>query len=225
MCRRKRKGRASDDTNAGGHCEEAYGGDVSPFKKAALGMGIPIAVAGIAWLTVNHYFHPELQAILWHRRHGNFVDAGTVRLRIPSAYIADIGANRLGATVTAEPGLFVIRSFPQEKMRLGRMEFWFQNPKELLKPVWGQRIRELMGGVFTAKHFHHVADRSYSLAGKDGICSEYSITYHGEVYYGTRFNIVCTFGEDGYAEFEGTPPSAHDFYQVIESAQMSQEKN
>jgi hypothetical protein len=195
---------------------------VSRFKKAALGAGLTIAFAGIGWLIGAHYFRPESAAIFWHQRHGDFVDADDVRLHVPSAYVADGG--RRGAILIVEPGLFAISWYPRGMQRVGKMEFWFQDKNALLKPVWGQRIREYMGSIFMARNFHHVADRAYSLAGRDGICSEYSIT-SGVFDFGTRFNIVCTFGEDGYAEFEGTSPSAADFYKIIESAQPVTRKN
>jgi hypothetical protein len=86
-------------------------------------------------------------------------------------------------------------------------------------------MRQLMSNRFTSKRFLHVADRAYSLAGQNGVCSEYSITYHGEVYYGTWLGIVCAFGADSYAQFEGRPPSAADFYRAIASAQSLQRKN
>jgi hypothetical protein len=142
---------------------------------------------------------------------------------VPIGYLSTIAASGRDVELTSEPADFSIREFVQEKARVGKMDFWFQN--DIVKGWNGERMRALMSRRFIEKNFRHVADRPYTLAGKDGICSEYSIRYGGEVTYGTRLGIACTFGQDAYAGFEGTLPGAADFYQVIKSAQPLKGKN
>ncbi|HZS25911.1 MAG TPA: hypothetical protein VFB76_01675, partial [Candidatus Angelobacter sp.] len=101
--------------------------------------------------------------------------------------------------------------------------FLFQ--KDLLKSLGDKRTRDLIIQQISRGGVHHVADMPRSLAGHKGICSEYSIVYGGEVEYGTRLYVACTFDEEGYVRFEATPQSAADFYQIIETAEPLKRNN
>jgi hypothetical protein len=198
---------------------------VIPFKKAALGIGILLVLAGIAGLIGRHDFKLEVKAIPPRRPiyGGYLMEAGGVGLHVPIGYIGSFFPTGRDAVLTTVRGDYSQEMYAQEKVREGIMNFWLQN--EEARRLGGKRMRELMGRRFTEKSFRYVGDRPRSMAGQGGVCSEYSISYDGEVTYGTRLGIVCTFGQDEYADFEGTLPSAADFYQVIESALPLQRKN
>jgi hypothetical protein len=205
---------------------------VSGFQKVALPLGILVVMSAIAGLVGNHFSH-ELKG--WHEVKaitlplpppiygGYLIDAGGVRLHVPIGYFGSIFPNGRDVVLIAVRGNSSPEMYDQEKARDGIMNFWFQN--ETMSRMGAERMREWVSQRFTEKSFHIASEQARSLAGQDGVCSEYSIRYGGEVMYGTRLGIACTFGKDEYATFEGTPPSAADFYQVIESAQPLKGKN
>jgi len=195
---------------------------VSGFQKVALPLGILVLFSGIAGLVRNH-FKPGSKAIPPFMRADKVIEAGGVMLHVPAGYVSTAYPNGRDVELNTEPGNFSIRLFLEEKVRMGKMDFWLQN--EFVSRLGRERMRALMSRRFVEKNFRHVADRPYSLAGQDGICSEYRVTYGGEVTYGTRLGIVCTFDQDEYASFEGTLLGAADFYKVIESAESLQRNN
>lgn len=179
-------------------------------------------MSGIAGLVRNH-FKPGSKAIPPLVRADQVIEAGGISLHVPAGYVSTVFPSGRDVELNTEPGNFPIRLFLEEKVRMGKMDFWLQN--EIVSRLGGERMRALMSRPIIQKSFRHFADRHYSLAGRDGLCSEYRVTYGGEITYGTRLGIVCTFGQDGYASFEGTLLGAADFYQVIESAEPLQRKN
>jgi hypothetical protein len=197
---------------------------VSGLQKVALPLGVLAVLSGIAGLVQTHYFRSGRKAaFLRVVDGGHFVEASGVRFRVPAGYVSSISPNGRDVELTSEPGAFSVQMYMEEKVREGKMNFWLQN--ELVSRLGGKRTRELMSLRFGQKSLRYVADHPHSLAGQEGICSEYSAHYGGEVTYGTRLGIVCTFGDDKYADFQGTLLGAADFYKVLKSAEPLQRKN
>lgn len=197
---------------------------MSGFQKVALPLGILIVLSGIAGLVQTYFFKPARKTAFQHPVNAeHFVEAGGVRFRVPAGYVSKINSDGQSVELASEPSNFSNQAFLEEKVRMGKMDFWLQS--EAVSKVGGERMRALRMRYFETKSFRHFADRPCSLAGQSGSCSEYRITYGGEITYGTRVGIACMFGHDGYAGFEGTLLSADDFYHVMESAQLSKEKN
>ena len=197
---------------------------MSRFQKIVLPLGILVVMSGIAGLVQTHFRKSERKAAFLHPVNGShFVEAGGVKLHIPAGYISSISPNGRDVELTSEPGTFSIQMYMEEKVREGKMNFWLQN--ELVSRLGGKKMRELMRLRFDQRSLPYVADHPYSLAGQEGICSEYSAHYGGEITYGTRLGILCTFGDDKYADFQGTLLGAADFYKIIESAEPLQRKN
>jgi hypothetical protein len=197
---------------------------VSGFQKVALPIGILAVLSGIAGLMQTHFFRSERNAAFLRPLTGShFVEAGGVKFHIPAGYVSSISPNGRDVELTSEPGTFSIQMYVEEKVREGKMNFWLQN--ELVSRLGGKKMRELMSLPFGQKSLRYVADHPYSLAGQEGVCSEYRVHHGGEITYGTRLGIVCTFGDDKYADFQGTLLGAVDFYKIVESAEPLQRKN
>jgi hypothetical protein len=197
---------------------------VSGLQKIALPLGILVVLSGIVGLVKTHYFRSERKAAFLSVVDGShFAEAGGVKFHVPAGYVSSISPNGRDVELTSEPGAFSVQMYMEEKVREGKMNFWLQN--ELVSRLGGKKMRELMRLRFDQKSLRYVADHPSSLAGQEGICSEYSAHYGGEITYGTRLGIVCTFGDNQYADFQGTLLGAADFYKILESAQPLQRKN
>lgn len=146
---------------------------------------------------------------------GVSLEVNAIKFLIPDGYCTQLFTG--GANVFAEGGIYLGYKDPPEHARRGMMQFFFQS--DLVKSLGDKRTRDLIIQQISRGGLHHVADMPRSLAGHKGICSEKSVVYGGEVEYGTRLYVVCTFDGEGYLHFEGTPPSAADFYQIIETAE------
>lgn len=165
------------------------------------------------------FWSTELSAISWHLRHGFHADLGGVRVRVPFSYEASdphglpsLWIDRLPGVLWRDGG-FIFLDF----QRLPSPEA-IEAAESLLKSK-GKDI-----GISRMR----VGERTAMFAGKQGKCIEYntraSLPEPLKGYAMTGFEIQCRFGDDVSASLMGSPTLKNDFYNIIQTAKLINEK-
>jgi len=165
------------------------------MKRAAWVVTV-ICVVALADLLLFGLYIPPL---VWHARHGNYVELQGIRYRLPLLYLEH-------STVRNE--LYIrttLHRFPRKaaEITLGpRKIALFMGTDEAMRDLGMQRA----------------SNRKLTVAGHEGTCVEYAPA----VLSRTVHLIQCTFAEGLNVQFMGTQNAIPDFYAILESGEAVQ---
>ncbi len=167
---------------------------------------ILISVVTVTIVVADVYrFREYLPALIWHVRHGNHVEINGIRFRVPPGY---------KSRNSSFPGVFVFNRQEDNAYALIQVYFEHRASAEPGSDLTQEQI-ESFGIRPTGK-------RKATLAGHDGACIEYSVTFGGT---SSIAQAECSFGTDLHTSFFGSPSKITDFYGFMEAAQRVQRKN
>ena len=167
---------------------------------------ILISVVTFAIVVADLYrFGGYIPALIWHVRHGNHVEVNGIRFQVPFGY---------KSRNSRFPAVVVFDRQDENASALIQVYFLHRASAEPGSNLTQEQIKSF--GI------HQTGKRKTTLAGHDGACIEYSVTF------GTASSLAqaeCSFGTDLHTSFFGTPSKITDFYKFMETAQPVQRNN
>ena len=167
---------------------------------------ILISVVAFAIVAADLYqFGGYIPALIWHVRHGNHVEINGIRFQVPLGY---------KSRNSRFPGVVVFNRQDENASALIQVYFEHRASAEPGSSLTQEQIKSF--GI------HQTGKRKATLAGHDGACIEYLVTFGNASLIA---QIECSFGTDLHTSFFGTPSKITDFYKFMEAAQPVQRNN
>jgi hypothetical protein len=168
------------------------------MKQATWKTGV-VVISVLASLLLFGFYIPPL---VWHSRHGNYVELQGVRYKLPLMYLEH-------STVANE--LFITVSQNRFPVKLAEITLSMQ--KAYAIPETDDSMRDL--------GLQRSSSRALNVAGRESRCVEYAPATATR----TAYIVRCTLADGLNAEYMGTPNAIPDFYAILQSGEAIQGKH
>jgi hypothetical protein len=181
-------------------------------KTTLVQIGIPLVVlfSAILLFRIGPF-------IGWHLVHGFHVEVGQVRLKVPLFYRVVGDSPKTSVKLARFPGF----------SKGGAISVAFADPNpEPLPPQSSTTGPKLEINVVV--EFSETSERRFTLAGHSGVCTESSSVIEHRVFPRADYKLLliqCEFEKGVEVSFMGSPDSAEEFYDIMQSAQIVGEKH
>lgn len=164
---------------------------------------------------------PEVSAAFWHLRHGFTAEADGITFKVPFCY------RRLEHYASpSDSSLFLINKpgfFRSVFTSSGQADYAIFYISANSLPAAGrthEMIIDSLSKTYLRGDYKKTAERTLTLAGQPGRCVEFTFfLMHTEKHQSDNsVTIFCRFGDSAQAEFDGTPKTVSDFYDILQTA-------
>ena len=155
----------------------------------------------------------EIRALLWHTKHGSTAETNGITFSVPLWYYANIGA-RNEIVFNTSPGWFRSKLTPAGKLKFGIITV------DIDSASLAGHTREYLDSltsVFLRTGFQKTGEPAPMFLQQQGRCVELTgppLAADGD----KHINIICVFGSDTAASFDGNAAAAPDFYNLLQTA-------